>query len=107
MPILTDIMDHDLFGPLLCEIATARAEGFAGGFAEGFAEGLVQEGLVQEGLVEGGRAYLHQQIARRFGTPPDCVSQRINELGLEQLEDFAVRLMDTRSLEEPFGAELT
>ena len=107
MPILTDIMDHDLFGPLLCEIATARAEGFAGGFAEGFAEGLVQEGLVQEGLGEGGRAYLHQQIARRFGTPPDCVSQRINELGLEQLEDFAVRLMDTRSLEEPFGAELT
>jgi hypothetical protein len=83
MPILTDIMDHDLFGPLLREIATVRTEG----------------------RVEGERAFLKKLVSNRFGAPPEWVSHRINQLGVEQLEDLGVRLMDAPSLEELLGAD--
>jgi hypothetical protein len=78
MPILTDIMDHDLFGPLIRQgIATGR--------------------------VEGERALFQKMAARRFGTLPDWASQRISQLRTDQLEDLAVRLMDAQSLEELFS----
>jgi predicted transposase YdaD len=84
MPILEDIMDHDLFGPLL---------------RRGMAAGRV------EGRVEEARALVQKQIARRFGTLPDWVSERMIQLGIEELEDLGVRLLDAQSLEELFVAE--
>jgi hypothetical protein len=96
MPILTDIMDHDLFGPLIRQgIATGRVEGLAEGRVEGRAEGRV----------EGERALFQKQVTRRFGTLPEWVSQRISQLAAGELEDFGVRLLDAKSLEELFGAE--
>ena len=88
MPILTDIMDHDLFGPLL-------RQGMAAGRVEGRTEGLA----------EGGRAVFQRLVTKRFGTTPDWVSERISQLGIEELESLSARLLDARSLEELFGAE--
>jgi hypothetical protein len=87
MPILADFLDHDWFGPLIRE-----------GMAVGRVEGQV------EGRVEGERALFQKLVAKRFGTPPDWASQRISQLGTEELEDLGVRLLDARSLEELFGA---
>jgi predicted transposase YdaD len=88
MPILTDIMDHDLFGPLL-------RQGMAAGRVEGRTEGLA----------EGGRAVFQRLVTKRFGTTPDWVNERISQLGIEELENLSARLLDARSLEELFGAE--
>jgi hypothetical protein len=79
MPILTDIMDHDLYGP------------------------MIRQGMAT-GRVEGERALFQRLVAKRFGTPPDWVSQRVGELEVEELEDLYVRLLDARSLDELFGA---
>jgi len=79
MPILTDIMDHDLYGP------------------------MIRQGMAT-GRVEGERALFQRLVAKRFGTPPDWVSQRVGELEVEELEDLCVRLLDARSLDELFGA---
>jgi hypothetical protein len=63
MPILTDIMEHDLFGPIMREgIATGR--------------------------VEGERAFFLKQIAKRFGPLPAWVGERIGQLGEEDLESL-------------------
>jgi hypothetical protein len=46
---------------------------------------------------------LQKVVTKRFGTPPEWVSQQIGQFGTEQLEDLGVRLMDAGSLEELFG----
>jgi predicted transposase YdaD len=96
MPILTDIMDHDLFGPL---IRKERAAGEMAGMARGRTEGRT------EGRVEGERALFQKLLAKRFGALPDWASQRVNELGTEELEDLGLRLLDARSLEELFAVD--
>jgi hypothetical protein len=78
MPILTDIMDHDVFGPL---------------WKRGIAEGRV----------EGERAFFLKLAAKRFGTLPDWVSEQVGSLGVEELEDLGVRLLDATSPDELFG----
>jgi hypothetical protein len=78
MPILTDIMDHDLFGPLL---RRGRAEG----------------------RVEGERALILKQIAKRFGPVPEWVSDRIATLETAELEELGVRFLDVSSLDELFS----
>jgi hypothetical protein len=83
MPILTDIMDHDLYGPMI---------------RQGMAAGRI------EGRVEGERALFQKLVSKRFGTPPDWVNQRIVQLEVEELEDLYLRLLDARSLDELFGA---
>jgi predicted transposase YdaD len=82
MPILTDIMDHDLLGPVM---------------RRGIAEGRV------EGRVEGERAFFLKLAAKRFGTVPDWVNERVGSLGVEELEDLGVRLLDATSPDELFG----
>ena len=78
IPILTDIMDHHLFGPLL---RRGRAEGRA----------------------EGERAFFLKQIAKRFGPVPDWVSDRIAVLEPTELEELGVRFLDVSSLDELFS----
>jgi hypothetical protein len=79
MPILDDFRDHDLFGPVMLEgIATGR--------------------------VEGERAFFRKQLAKRFGAVPEWVSNRLEQLGEEELESLGVRFLDVQSLEELFGA---
>ena len=86
MPILNDIMDHDLLGPI---------------FREGRQEGL------QEGLQKGELAILRRQLAKRFGTPPAWVDERLAKLSTAELEDLSLRLFDTQSIDELFGWEET
>jgi len=78
MPILTDIMDHDLLGPVM------------------------RRGIA-EGRVEGERAFFLKLAAKRFGTVPDWVNERVGSLGVEELEDLGVRLLDATSPDELFG----
>jgi hypothetical protein len=59
-------MDHDLFGPIL---------------REGIATGQVQ----------GERTLVQKQMVRRFGALPEWVTQRVGQLGTDELEDLGVR----------------
>ena len=86
MPILNDIMDHDVLGPI---------------FREGKQAGL-QEGL-QEGLQKGELAILRRLLAKRFGTPPAWVEERLANLATAELEDLSLRLFDAHSIDELFG----
>ncbi len=94
MPILEDIMDHDLLGPLL-------RQGMAAGEIQGMEKGL--ETGIAKGRVEGERAFFQKLATRRFGTLPNWATERISQLGIGELEDLGVRLLDARSLEELFG----
>jgi predicted transposase YdaD len=86
MPILNDIMDHDVLGPI---------------FREGKQEGL------QEGVQQGELAILRRQLAKRFGTPPAWVEERLAKLSSPELEDLSLRLFDIQSIDEIFGREET
>jgi predicted transposase YdaD len=78
MPILEDIMDHDIFGPVL------------------------RQGL-EQGRVEGEQAVVMRLIEKRFGTVPAWVRQRLEAMSTLEVEDTAIRLLDARSLEDLLG----
>lgn len=82
MPTLTDIMDHEVFGPL---------------WKRGIAKGR------EEGIAAGERAFFRKQIAKRFGPIPEWADERIGSLGVEELEELGGRFLDVWSLEELFG----
>ncbi|MDQ1471272.1 MAG: hypothetical protein QOJ99_2752 [Bryobacterales bacterium] len=75
MPILDDIMDHDLLGP---EIREGERRGYQ----------------------RGEQAVVLRQIEKRFGTVPSWALQRIEVLSAPDLEDLALRLLDPCTLEE-------
>lgn len=91
MPILDDIMDHDLFGP-------AIRQGLEQGRLEGRQEGR-KEGR-QEGLEEGERHLLLRLIEKRFGPTPLWARQRIDTLSIQELETIGVKVLDARNLRE-------
>ena len=86
MPILDDIMDHDLLGPVLRR-----------GLLQGRAEGL------GEGLVQGEQTVVIRQIEKRFGTVPDWARQRLMAMSVPEIEETALRLLDVTSLEDLLG----
>jgi len=86
MPILDDIMDHDILGPAI---------------RQGLQQGL-QQGRV-EGRVEGEQTVVMRQIETRFGAVPSWARQRLDAMSAPELEETAVRLLNARSLEELFG----
>jgi len=83
IPILNDIMDHELFGPRIREAKDL-----------GRAEGRV------EGRVEGEQTIVIRLIEKRFGTVPAWSRQRIEAMPAAQIEQVALRLLDAESLEE-------
>jgi len=83
MPILDDIMDHEVIG-------RERKRGIALGREEGLAEGRM----------EGERRVVLRQIGRRFGPVPDWAKQRVEALSASQLEQVELRLLDAGSLED-------
>ncbi len=87
MPILEDIMGHDLLGPIL-------RKGLEQGREEGREEGR------QEGRFEGELAILRRQIERRFGPVPDWAEKRLAARSASELLDLSVRLLDAQSLEQ-------
>jgi predicted transposase YdaD len=76
MPILEDFTDHDLFGPML-----------------------------RQGRIEGERDFFLKQMNKRFGPVPGWASERIGQLGKEELEELGLRFLDVQSLEELFRAD--
>ena len=87
MPILNDIMDHEVFGP---ELRNAMALGRE--------EGL-QAGL-QEGLQKGERRLILSLVADRFGPVPDWARERIERYTAPELEKLALRVLKARTLED-------
>jgi predicted transposase YdaD len=87
MPILDDIMDHDLLGPILRR-----------GLEQGRVEGRV------EGRMEGEQTVVIRQIEKRFGSIPPWARQRVEAMPAPEVEETALRLLDARSLEELFGS---
>ena len=79
MPILDDIMDHDLFGPKI---------------RKGIEIGR------QEGRQEGERQIVLRQITKRFGPPPEWANRRLTEAPIEEVEAIALRLLDSPTLED-------
>jgi hypothetical protein len=78
MPILDDIMDHDLLGPIL------------------------RKGLAQ-GLEQGERRVVLGQIRRRFGDLTPRLAARLEAMNSEQLESISLRLFDARTIEDLFA----
>jgi predicted transposase YdaD len=77
MPILNDIMDNKVFGPV---IRQSR----------------------QEGLQEGRQAMLRRQLEKRFGPIPEWVEKRLAGLPTDDLDEVGVRLLDASSFEDLF-----
>jgi flagellar biosynthesis/type III secretory pathway protein FliH len=99
MPILTDILDHDVIGP---EYRRGVQEGIQAGRQEGFQEGLQegrQEGR-QEGFLQGELRLLRRQIEKRFGTIPAWAEERLASRTTAELEDLGVKALDAVSLED-------
>jgi hypothetical protein len=82
MPILDDIMDHDLFGPAI---------------RQGREDGREE---AREEAREHLRCILSRQIAQRFGPAPAWAEERIKALSSTDIDDVALRLLDAPSLED-------
>ncbi len=74
MPILDDIIDHDVIGP-----------------------------LIRQGRQEGELTILRGLLAKRFGELPAWVDERLADLSTSELEDLSLRLFDVQSLDELFS----
>ena len=83
MPILEDIMDHDILGPPI-----RRA------LEQGQAEGRVK------GRAEGEQTVVIRQIEKRFGPVPRWAQLRLQAMSLPEIEETALRLLDAASVEE-------
>ena len=57
----------------------------------------------QEGRQEGEASLLKRQLARRFGTLPDALHVRLTTATIDQLEEWAISVLDAESLDEVFN----
>ena len=89
MPILDDIMDHDLLGPAL---RRGMQQGLEQGLEQGLAQGLAQ------GRMEGEQTVVMRQIEKRFGSVPAWARQRLEAMSADEIEETALRLLDAQSL---------
>ena len=89
MPVLNDILDHEVIGPAILQ-----------GRREGREEGR-QEGR-QEGLIEASQKMLRLMLEQRFGTLPQWVDARLADSSVSQLDDMAVRILQAASLDDLF-----
>jgi flagellar biosynthesis/type III secretory pathway protein FliH len=80
-------------------------KGLQAGRQRGLEEGL-QEGR-QKGLEEGRQAgeadLLLRLLARRFGTLPDAITDRVRSAGIELLEEWGLRTLDAADLDHVFS----
>jgi predicted transposase YdaD len=63
-----------------------------------FYQNVLAEGR-QEGRQEGEARLLRRQLNLRFGTLPDWADQQLNQATTDQLEAWALRILDADSLE--------
>lgn len=89
MPILDDIMNHDVLGP-------AIRQGIEKGLERGLEKGS-QIGKHEEAL-----AYTHRLLAERFGNLSVDFLDRLRKLSTTELEDLGVRSLKVASLGDLF-----
>jgi predicted transposase YdaD len=81
MPILNDIMDHEVIGPAIRQ-----------GRKEGKAEGKL------EGKIEEASALSQRMLTARFGPLSPATKRRLAKLTLPELEDLAIHLLTAKSI---------
>ncbi len=79
MPILNDIMDHEVIGP------------------------AIRQGR-EEGRQEGRQEVLRRLLERRFGPLPDWAATRLDNLSTSEFDEVTIRVLDAASLEDLFSA---
>ena len=62
----------------------------------------MQQGM-QQGKREEAAAIVAKQLTKRFGPLPESVRERMAQATLEQLDEWAERLLDAPSLEAVLG----
>jgi len=77
-----------------------RSEGMAQGLEQGIEKGM-QKGMA-EGMQTGERAVLIRLLSRRFGSLSAETLSRLDNANQQQLEAWADRILDARTLEEVF-----
>ena len=100
MPILDDIMDHDLLGPAIRQgIAQGLEQGREQGLAQGRLEALraKEEARHQEALV-----LIRRLINARFGSISPSHDEQLAKLSVPELEDLGVRLFAATSIANLF-----
>jgi predicted transposase/invertase (TIGR01784 family) len=86
MPITIDLMENDVI-----------REWIEGGIQKGIEQGL------QQGTERGQSALLAKQLTRRFGALPAEYELRLQSAHSEQLEKWALRLLDASTLAQVFS----
>jgi hypothetical protein len=81
MPILDDLMEHDVLSPAIRQ-----------GLEQGRKEGKLEEGL----------AILRKLMTRRFGRLPGWAEERLAALSVAELEDLSLAVLDAKSVAELF-----
>ena len=79
MPIMHDILDHEVIGPAI---------------KQGMREGL------ERGMQQGELSVLRRLIEKRFGPLPDWADERLAQLSLGELDDLSLRVLDATSLDD-------
>jgi len=78
MPIMHDILDHEVIGPAI---------------KEGMRQGMQQEGI----------SILRRLIEKRLGPLPGWAEERLTHLSLAALEDLSLRVLDATDMDNLFG----
>ncbi|GAB6057771.1 DUF4351 domain-containing protein [Desulfonatronum parangueonense] len=82
-------------------VTSIERRGIEKGRAEGLSQGLSQ------GQLQGQIRMLQKQLSKRFGAVPGWAEQRIFSARPEQLEDWSLRVLDGKSLEEVLAVNET
>jgi predicted transposase YdaD len=98
MPIMHDIMDHEIIGPA---IRQGLQQGMQQGMQQGLQQGL-QEGL-QQGRQQEGISILRRQMEKRFGPLSPAIEERLSGLSIAELEDLSLRVLDAQSVNDLFA----
>jgi predicted transposase YdaD len=93
MPIMDDIMDHEIIGP-------AIRQGLQQGIQEGLQQGI-QQGM-QQGMQQEGISILRRQIEKRFGPLPASAEERLTHLSVAELDDLSLRVLDAKGMDDLF-----
>jgi predicted transposase YdaD len=97
MPILNDILDHQVIGPAIRE---GLQQGLEKGLQQGREQGL-QQGR-ELGLQQGRLEILRRLLEKRFGPLPNAAATRLYALSETELDQLALRILDASTLDELF-----
>ena len=81
-------------------VTSAERFGIEKGLQQGLQQGLLQG--IEKGQQQGEVALLQRLLVRRFGPLPDAVRVRLSSASLDQLETWAIKVLDAESLDDVF-----